>query len=92
MAEYFALNAALKRLLHSAKHGWLYENGFVSTRYTLQIFSDSKLLVQQLNGRWKIKVAHLKELHDESRSLLKEFGHWKLLWKPREQNVERFGH
>lgn len=92
LAEYWAMTAALKRLYHESKHGWLAEEGFVPSRFTLTIHSDSKLLVEQMNGRWKIKLAHMVEAYDEARLVLKEFGHWKLIWKPRNQNVVRFGH
>lgn len=96
MAEYHAMIHGLKKLWHDAKNGNVMslENRFavVPSRMTLQIFSDSKLLVQQMNGRWKCKVKHIAELQDEARLVLKEFGHWKITWRGRQDNVERFGH
>lgn len=92
MAEYQSMISALKKLFHESGHGWLYENGYCRRNITLDIYSDSKMLVEQMNGRWKTKVAHIQELRDEARLILKEFGHWKITWQPRKHNVARFGH
>ena len=96
MAEYHSLISALKKLWHDSKNGAVLSltesHPICTSRITLDIFSDSKLLVQQMNGRWKCKVAHIVELMDEAHLILKEFGHWKLTWNPREKNVARFGH
>ena len=51
----------------------------------LKIFSDSDLMVNQVNGRWKAKDEKLKVLCDRARSLLKRYT-WKLSWVPREEN------
>ena len=46
---------------------------------------DSKLVVEQLSGRWKIKNSGMQELAIEARGLLREFDA-KFEWVPREQN------
>ena len=39
----------------------------------LEIYLDSKLVVEQLNGGWKIKARELMPLHVEAKDLLKQF-------------------
>lgn len=40
----------------------------------LDVFLDSKLVVEQVNGRWKVKEPELKQLHAQATELLKQFG------------------
>jgi probable phosphoglycerate mutase len=44
----------------------------IGTR-SVHVRSDSKLLIEQLAGRWKIKNAVLKELHKEAIELARGF-------------------
>ncbi len=39
----------------------------------VEIYLDSKLVVEQMNGAWKIKAQELMPLHREARELLKQF-------------------
>ncbi len=39
----------------------------------LQVFSDSKLAIQQINKKWKINYPHLKELSMEVYSLVEKY-------------------
>lgn len=76
-AEYIALYAALY-YAHSDK-----ANEFV-------IKSDSKLVVEQVNGNWKVKDQKLKELYDEVQKLLANIRSEKkvsIKWVPREENL-----
>ena len=50
--------------------------------------SDSKLLIEQLAGRWKIKNKNLIVLHREVRALVDVFDHVTFEHVPRELNVE----
>ena len=50
--------------------------------------SDSRLLIEQLAGRFKVKNPTLQRLHEEARALIKTFGHVALEHVPREQNTE----
>jgi probable phosphoglycerate mutase len=61
VAEYRALLAALE---------WAREHGHT----TVQIRSDSLLLVQQMRGRFKVKNAGLQPLHAKARLLAHEIG------------------
>jgi ribonuclease HI len=52
----------------------------------IDIRMDSMLVVNQVNGRWKIKSPHLKELARASQELLSRFQSWSLSYIPREKN------
>ena len=51
------------------------------------VFLDSKLLVEQMAGRWKVKHPDLVELHTRARGLAARFDHVTYTWIPRERNV-----
>jgi ribonuclease HI len=40
----------------------------------LEVYLDSKLVVEQVNGKWKVKEPELKQLHAVATALLKQFG------------------
>ena len=40
----------------------------------LEVYLDSKLVVEQMNGRWKVKEPDLQELHKHATELLGQFG------------------
>jgi ribonuclease HI len=50
--------------------------------------SDSRLLVEQLSGRFKVKNPTLRRLHAEASSLAAGFGRIRFEHVPREQNIE----
>jgi len=47
---------------------------------------DSKLVVEQMCGRWKVKHPGLAELHQQARALASTFHAVRYSWIPREQN------
>jgi ribonuclease H / adenosylcobalamin/alpha-ribazole phosphatase len=47
---------------------------------------DSKLVVEQMAGRWKVKHPDLVELNREARGLAAQFDHITFTWIPREKN------
>ncbi|VVB98039.1 Ribonuclease HI [uncultured archaeon] len=51
----------------------------------IEIRSDSELLIKQMNGEYKVKMPHLKELKAKIRVLEKGMK-VKFKWVPREQN------
>lgn len=77
-AEYLALIQALNYAIEAD-----YQN--------VELFSDSKLIVEQVNGRWKVKSNDLKELAQSAISRVQQMrkSGWqvKLTWIPREKNV-----
>lgn len=83
IAEYSAVIKALE---------WLRDNVSMlqcNNETIYQFFLDSKLVVNQLNGLYKIKENHLRELLFQVRSLEQEAGgqiYYSLI--PREKNIE----
>ena len=75
VAEY---RAAITGLQLAAKHG--------ATRVHLR--SDSRLMIEQLAGRWKVKNPTLQRLHQEARKEMREFEKVTLQHVRRELNTE----
>ena len=48
---------------------------------------DSKLVVEQMTGRWKVKHPGLAELHQQARALASTFDSVSYSWIPRERNA-----
>lgn len=82
-AEYCALIDALTEV---------YERNPV----TAIIHCDSRMVVEQTNGRWKVKNARLQKLYDTAMNWLDNVRSTgtevAIVWVPREENVERLGH
>jgi ribonuclease HI len=55
---------------------------------SVEVFSDSELLVRQLEGRYRVKNAGLQPLHREAQSLLARFAKATVAHVPRERNRE----
>jgi ribonuclease H / adenosylcobalamin/alpha-ribazole phosphatase len=51
------------------------------------VYLDSKLLVEQMSGRWKVKHPDLIELHNQARSRAARFARISYSWIPRERNT-----
>jgi ribonuclease HI len=54
----------------------------------VSVRADSKLVIEQVAGRWRVKQAHLQPLHRQARELLESFEQVDLAHVPRGQNVE----
>lgn len=52
----------------------------------VHLLLDSKLIVEQLHGRWKVRDAKLQPLHADARRLLAGFARWTAVHVPRAQN------
>lgn len=52
----------------------------------VDLFLDSKLIVEQLHGRWRVKDVKLQPLHAEAKSMLAGFRRWSATHVPRAQN------
>ncbi len=55
---------------------------------SVQVRADSLLVIRQLEGKWKVKHANMKPLHEQARRLLDTYEHVDLAHVPREQNVD----
>ncbi|UXA16292.1 bifunctional RNase H/acid phosphatase [Mycobacterium sp. SMC-4] len=52
---------------------------------------DSKLLVEQMSGRWRVKHPDLAALHEQAQQLAGGFSHVTYTWIPRAQNSHADG-
>ncbi len=76
-AEYTAFTMAIHDALTVANdHG---ERMFVFQ-------GDSKLVVEQVNGRWKVQANRLRPLVNNCIMLLRGLPQWELIWIPRKEN------
>ena len=58
---------------------------------TITAWTDSRLVVMQLIGRWACRDRKLKELRDQASDLMLKYGA-AVKWNPRAVSVEKFGH
>jgi ribonuclease HI len=72
-AEYMAIISALKK--------------FVDSHDEIQIFSDSKNTVSQLNHEFAINNEKLRELAREAWELIGKFSDLTISWVPRKENL-----
>ncbi|MFB0523971.1 MAG: phosphoribosylglycinamide formyltransferase [Phycisphaerae bacterium] len=54
----------------------------------LTVFSDSELLVRQINGKYKVKSEQIRPLFKQAIELLSEFENYKVWFIPRQKNKE----
>lgn len=71
-AEYVAVGRAVR---------WLKDHG-----HEAHVFTDSKLVVEQVSGAWDCNAQHLRPLRDRIRELLRGMQNVTLDWVPREGN------
>jgi ribonuclease HI len=77
VAEYMALVKALQ---------WLLENNLGSSK--IEVKSDSKLIVNQLTGDYKVKARRIVSLYKQVLLLKSKFQDIQIKWVPREKNRE----
>ncbi|TXJ04890.1 MAG: bifunctional RNase H/acid phosphatase [Aeromicrobium sp.] len=53
---------------------------------SIEVRMDSKLVIEQMAGRWEIKHPDMKPLAMEAQALARQFRHVTWTWVPREQN------
>ena len=54
----------------------------------LELVGDSELIVRQVEGRYKVKDATMKELHGEVKAALRPFERWSIRHVRREHNAD----
>ena len=74
MAEYQALIAGVEMALDRGVR-------------RLAIFSDSELIVRQIEGRYKVKNDGLRPFHQDAKSLLSRLEEYEIRSIPRESNA-----
>lgn len=83
-AEYRSLLAALLTLPEWAKRP--------AGEIAVDIFGDSKLVIEQLSGRWKVKHPDMKTWHGKVKEVLTAYGESTLTWHDRSNSVRELGH
>jgi ribonuclease HI len=53
----------------------------------VEFVGDSKLIVEQVKGNWKVKQEHLRPLHTKSRDALRALPSWSIRHVKREDNT-----
>lgn len=86
-AEYLTMIAGLRSILYDCQ-----ALAIPPDEIAVNVRSDSQLVVNQLNGAWKIKNAGMRELHAVAIDLLSKFAGWELNWHPRAESVRILGH
>ena len=79
-AEYYALLKALELIAEKATGKGPGKIGEALVR------SDSKLVVNQVNGEWRVEDEKLIELSEKARDLIKDLSSIRLEWVPRDEN------
>lgn len=83
-AEYRTLIGALARLSCDL--------GTEAANATVLIGGDSLLVINQVNGSWKVKNVELQPLRQQVIDHLKLFGKTNLVWHRRDRSVRELGH
>ena len=83
-AEYRTLIAALEEIRNEV-------NG-AADKTPLRVIGDSKLVLEQVAGRWKVKHPDLRPLHATATELIRSFGEVALEWRGRNWAVSVLGH
>lgn len=65
---------------------WLVRNGH--TKSPVRLFGDSKLIISQVVGKWKVNTEHLQPFHGLARDYVSMFADISITWVPREENRE----
>jgi ribonuclease H / adenosylcobalamin/alpha-ribazole phosphatase len=52
----------------------------------VEVRMDSKLVVEQMTGRWKVRQPHLQPLVSEAAALVRRLGRVRFTWVPRSRN------
>ena len=86
-AEYKALIAGLRGL-----ESVLAAAGRRPADVALEVRGDSRLVLEQLRGTWKVKNPRMAALHREAQGLLDLFGEVRLTHQERRRSVRVLGH
>ncbi len=86
-AEYRALISGLRELLKE-----LEKRGIDPGRVKLRIAGDSRLVLNQVAGKWKAKSPRMRDLRDEALPLARCFGKVSFVHHDRKVSVRLLGH
>lgn len=72
---------------------WLRQHlGDQAKHATVTVHGDSKLVIMQSLGKWKVNNAGLRPLNQQVRELMTSFASVSLQWHARAKSVARLGH
>ena len=54
----------------------------------INVYTDSQLVANQINGSWKVKDADIKILFEKAKGLIKNFSHFTIIHIRRENNSQ----
>lgn len=86
-AEYRSLLAALTDLRDT-----IVRAGKDPRQYRLLVLGDSQLIINQLNGLWKLKDPALRQWFVQVKTLAAAFDQVRFVWHPRARSVATLGH
>jgi ribonuclease HI len=86
-AEYLSLIAALEDLIATIEQA-----GRDPAEFTIDVRGDSRLILNQTAGKWKVRQPHLRPLCDQAVELLQRFDEFQLIWQARAKSVDVLGH
>ena len=86
-AEYKALLAGLQEL---AKHLTL--EGLRPADVEVEVRGDSRLVLEQLRGAWRVRNSRLAGLHRQAAELLEPYAQVRLVHQDRSRSVRVLGH
>lgn len=86
-AEYMTLNNGLEAVLATIR-----TQDDDPSQLKIVVKTDSKLVVEQVCGRWKVKKVELRPHVQQAQKLLGQFKSWNLSWHPRSESVRILGH
>jgi ribonuclease HI len=86
-AEYLALIHGLEDAVRS-----LEARGIDSKAARVDVRGDSQLVLKQVKGEWKVRMAHLQPLNKRARDLVQKLGSVSLTWHRRSESVRILGH
>jgi ribonuclease HI len=52
----------------------------------VEFIGDSKLIVEQVKGNWKVKQEHLRPLHTKAQDVLRDLPKWSIRHVKRDKN------
>ena len=87
VAEYRTLIAGLENIVSTIEQA-----GRDPAEFSIEVRGDSRLVLNQVAGKWKVKKPHLRPLCDRAGDLLRRFGEFGLLWQERSESVDVLGH
>jgi ribonuclease HI len=85
-------NQAEYRTLISAMQHLAQDGALDPAALAIEICGDSKLVIEQLSGRWKVKHPEIRPLHAAASELMRRFGSVTLRWHRRDVSVDKLGH